>query len=312
MGRHFKPLFLVCTLMGIFISDYCLPNIQNVEQQDRWLVTANNKLSEAQDAEYQRLMRSLNEQLSNFKKDQMSPQILQRVASQFLGAKYREGLLDKGKSEQLFISLTEFDCVLFIETVLAFSRNLLAAQPSYDNFVRNVEMVRYQDGRLDGYCSRLHYFSEWVIDNQKRNLVQDVTKELGGIAIAKKLNFMSNNWQKYPRIKNSEANYQCIVAMEKRLAQDTRSQIYYIPSRNISSIYPSLKAGDIIGVVTNLQGLDTTHTGLVYLTEKGNGWHTGLIHASPSGQVTVATDLQRYVQRVDHAIGIMVVRPKLP
>jgi hypothetical protein len=325
MGQHFKP-FLLCALMALSFGDYFIPNIKSIDQQDRMLVTAKNKLPTTQDfeqdspqklssrdssatkLEYQRLMQSLSDrQLSNPLSKFTTDQILQTVSSKFLGAKYREGLLEKSKSEQLFISLTEFDCVLFVETVLAFSRNLLSTNPSYENFGRNIEIVRYQDGKLDGYCSRLHYFSEWILDNQKRNIVQDLTMELGGTQLKKKLNFMSSNWQKYPRLKNSEADYQCILTMERKLEQETRSQIYYIPSRKISSIYPSLKSGDIIGVVTDIKGLDTTHTGLVYLTGKG----TSLIHASPSGSVKVSPDLQRYVERVDRAIGIMVARPQL-
>jgi hypothetical protein len=136
--------------------------------------------------------------------------------------------------------------------------------------------------------------------------VSDRTEALGGITLNKTLNFMSSHWQKYPRLKNSEANYQCILAMEKRMELEMRSQpLRYIPSHKIHSIYPSLKSGDIIAVVTDIKGLDTTHTGLVYLTPK----NTSFIHASPSGKVKISPDLQRYVEHVDHAIGIMVARP---
>jgi hypothetical protein len=58
-------------------------------------------------------------------------------------------------------------------------------------------------------------------------------------------------------------------------------------------------------VTTDLKGLDATHTGFVYPTVNGMGF----IHASPSGKVKVSADLQRYVEGVDHAIGIMVARP---
>ena len=235
--------------------------------------------------------------------------VLQTVSAKFLGATYREGLLDQDDAEKLFISLTEFDCVLFVETVLAFSRNLLSPNSSYENFVKNVQTVRYTDGKLDGYCSRLHYFSAWIRDNQKRNIVRDRTAELGGIPLHKTLNFMSSNWQKYPRLKNNEANRQCILAMEKQIALEMRSHpLRYIPSSKIRSIYPLLKAGDIIAVTTDIQGLDTTHTGFVY--PNGNG--LGFIHASPSGKVKVSPDLQRYVEGVDHAIGIMVASPIHP
>ena len=66
-----------------------------------------------------------------------------------------------------------------METVLAFSRNLRSSSPSYENFVEKIQEVRYADGKLDGYCSRLHYFSEWIRDNQKRNIVRDLTSECG-------------------------------------------------------------------------------------------------------------------------------------
>ena len=120
---------------------------------------------------------------------------------------------------------------------------------------------------------------------------------------------MSSNWQKYPQLKNSEVNYQCILAIEKKMELEKKSEeLRYIPSAKIRSIYPLLKAGDIIAVTTDIKGLDATHTGLVYPTANG----IGLIHASPSGKIKNSPDLQRYVERVDHAIGIMVVRPNQP
>ncbi len=319
MPQVIKP-FLLSALLGISFSDYFIPNFKNIDQRDRIIVTATNTQPERKTSppnsspnlstdsakdriEYQRLMQLFGDrQLS---KSSFS-EVLQAVADQFIGASYRERLLDKGDTEKLFVSFTEFDCVLFVETVLAFSRNLLAANPSYEKFAQNIQEVRYADGKLDGYCSRLHYFSEWIRDNQKRGIVSDRTQELGGIPLRKSLNFMTSHWQKYPRLKNSEANYQCILAMEKRMELEMRSQpLRYIPSHQIHSIYPSLKSGDIIAVVTDIKGLDTTHTGLVYLTPK----NTSFIHASPSGHVKIAPDLQRYVERVDHAIGIMVARP---
>jgi hypothetical protein len=320
MPQVIKP-FLLSALLGISFSDYFIPNFKNIDQRDQVIVTATNTQTERKTSsstnpspssstdsankriEYQRLMQLLGDrQLS---KSSLS-ELLQAVANQFIGTSYHEGLLDQGETEKLFVSFTEFDCVLFVETVLAFSRNLLAVNPSYENFVQNIQEVRYADGRLDGYCSRLHYFSEWIRDNQKRGIVSDRTEALGGITLNKTLNFMSSHWQKYPRLKNSEANYQCILAMEKRMELEMRSQpLRYIPSHKIHSIYPSLKSGDIIAVVTDIKGLDTTHTGLVYLTPK----NTSFIHASPSGKVKISPDLQRYVEHVDHAIGIMVARP---
>lgn len=320
MSQIIKPL-LLCTLLGLSFSDYFLPNIKDIDHKDSVLVTAKSNPSTHQNlpqnnsenlssldtsatkAEYQRLMQTLSD-----RKITILPidEVLQTVSTKFLGAAYREGLLDQDTTEKLFVSLTEFDCVLFVETVLALSRNLRSLSPSYENFVEKIQEVRYAEGKLDGYCSRLHYFSEWIRDNQKRNIVRDLTSELGGVPLNKKLDFMSSNWQKYPRLKNNEANHQCILAMEQKMELEMRSQpLRYIPSRKIRSIYSLLKAGDIIAVTTDLKGLDATHTGFVYPTANG----IGFIHASPSGKVKVSPDLQRYVEGVDHAIGIMVARP---
>jgi hypothetical protein len=231
--------------------------------------------------------------------------ILQTVAEQFLGASYQAGLLDKSDRETLLISLDRFDCVLFVETVLALTQNIAAKQESYWNFENRILNIRYRDGILQGYCSRLHYFSDWLDNNQKRGNLQNLTVDLGGIPLNKKINFMSSHRHLYRQLKE-EANYQCIVGVEEKL---NTLKINYIPTQNIKSIYPRLRKGDIIAIVTNIPGLDVTHTGLIYKTSEGN---IGLIHASPIGKVAIAPDLQRYTSKVENAIGIIVARPIAP
>jgi hypothetical protein len=228
--------------------------------------------------------------------------ILQTVAEQFLGASYQAGLLDKSDRETLLISLERFDCVLFVETVLALTQNIAAKQESYQDFEKRILNIRYRDGSLQGYCSRLHYFSDWLDNNQKKGNLEILTERLGGIALNKKINFMSRHKNLYRQLKK-EANYQCIVGVEEKL---NTLKINYIPTRNIRSIYPRLRPGDIIAIVTNISGLDVTHTGLIYKNSESN---IGLIHASPIGKVTIASDLQRYTSKVENAIGIMVARP---
>jgi hypothetical protein len=259
-------------------------------------------VQEARDPNYQKLV-----QYAQSQQLDRSPMgdIMQNIAGQFLGAKYQAGLLDRSPTEKLFISLTEFDCVLFVETVLALSHNFALKNYQYSTFTEQILNQRYRHGVLDGYCSRLHYFSDWINDNQKRGNVENITAKLGGITLDKKLNFMSKNRRSYPQLK-SQSNYDCIQQVEQQLQS---LSLTYIPTANIKDIYPQLQAGDIIGVVTNIDGLDTTHTGLVYRSAEGE---IGLIHASPAGQVTIARDLQKYISKVDKAIGIFVVRPLDP
>ncbi len=233
-------------------------------------------------------------------------EIMQAVAEQFLGAQYQAGLLDRSPQETLVISLQNFDCVLFVETVLALARNIALQDYQYQTFTHHLIDQRYRNGHLNGYCSRLHYFSDWISDNQRRGTVHNITFSLGGVSLKKKLNFMSTHQSHYDRLANHNANYQCIVEMEAHLERIT---IDYIPTQQIRSLDSSLQPGDIIGIATNIPGLDVTHTGLVYRTAKGQ---IGLIHASPKGKVTVSQDLLRYVNNVKDSIGILVARPLDP
>jgi cell wall-associated NlpC family hydrolase len=238
--------------------------------------------------------------------DRSIGEIVQAIADNFLGKPYAAGLLDKSGEEKLLITLNKFDCVLFVETVLAIARGVALQDYDYQNFVNRIEEQRYLNGKINGYCSRLHYFSDWINDNQKRQTVENITAELGGVPLNKTLNFMSQHRSSYPQMVKEEATYQCIVSQEAELAKTT---INYIPTNQIKTLYSQLKPGDIVAVATDVKGLDVTHTGLVYRNADGN---MGLIHASPAGEVTVAYDLHRYISRVESAIGIVVARAKTP
>jgi hypothetical protein len=231
--------------------------------------------------------------------------IMQTVAEQFLGSEYRAGLLDQEAQETLVISLKQFDCLLFVETVLAIANNIKQQDYNYQAFTHKIEDQRYWQGKMNGYCSRLHYFSDWIDDNSKRGNVENITPQLGGIDTVKKINFMTTHRSSYPNLAQGDLNFQCIARVE-----DSLPQIFnYIPTKNIRQAYSQLQPGDMIGVATDIRGLDFTHTGLVFQQPNGD---MGLIHASPAGKVVIAQDLQTYVAKVENAIGIVVTRAKEP
>ncbi len=232
--------------------------------------------------------------------------IMQAIAEQLLDTPYQEKLLDESSTETLTLSLQKFDCVLFIESVLAMTRGIAKQDYSTSTYVQNIREQRYVNGEMKGYCSRLHYFSEWLAENQKRNIVKSLTSELDGIPINKTLNFMSVHWQAYPQLAHSEANRQCISEMESTL---NTANIRYIPTDQIQSKYAALKSGDVIAIATKIPGLDVTHTGLIYRSSNGD---IGLIHSAPVRGVMISPNLQHYVERVEDAIGILVARPVDP
>ncbi|MEY2857468.1 MAG: hypothetical protein RLZZ74_1780 [Cyanobacteriota bacterium] len=231
--------------------------------------------------------------------------IMQTVAEQFLGSEYRAGLLDQEAQETLVISLKQFDCFLFVETVLAIANNIKQQDYNYQAFTHKIEDQRYWQGKMNGYCSRLHYFSDWIDDNSKRGNVKNITPQLGGIDTVKKINFMTTHRSSYPNLAQGDLNFQCIARVEDSLPQTFN----YIPTKNIRQAYSQLQPGDMIGVATDITGLDFTHTGLVFQQPNGD---MGLIHASPAGKVVIAQDLQTYVGKVENAIGIVVTRAQEP
>jgi Protein of unknown function (DUF1460) len=249
----------------------------------------------------------LNQTLRIAKQDQLATKpfgmVVQAIARQYIGATYQAGLLDQSPTEQLFISLQRFDCVLFIESMLALARTVVANSRSPSTFAHQVKVQRYRDGDQQTYCGRLHYFSDWISDNERRGLVRNVTLALGGVPLRKPLNFMTQHRSSYPQLQRSEPEFICLKAAEASLALKTR---YYIPTAKIGGIYPKLQAGDIVAIATAVPGLDVTHTG--FLERQPNGG-VGLIHASPVGAVARASDLQTYASRVPEAIGIIVARP---
>lgn len=232
-------------------------------------------------------------------------QVVQWVGEQLRGTPYVAGVLDAPPSETLTAPLDKFDCVLFVESTLALARGIAAQDYGYDAYLRRVEQQRYRGGRLDGYCSRLHYFTDWIYDNDRRGNVRDVTRAVGGVPFEKTLDFMGTHRDAYPRLA-ADSTFQCILGVEASMRDRA---LYFVPQARIRAVYGQLQPGDVIATATDIDGLDVTHTGFVYRTPEGG---TGFIHASLTGEVKVSSDLAGYVQGNARQIGILVARPVPP
>ena len=232
-------------------------------------------------------------------------ELVQTVGAALLGARYEDGLLDVDENEALVANLAAFDCVLYIENVLALANAITREDYAWDAYTRNLEAFRYRGGALEGYCSRLHYFTDWIWDNAQRGAVRDVTREVGGEPFNKTLDFMTEHRSAYPRLVADSA-FQCIAGVEAALRDRA---LYYVPQNRIREVYARLQPGDVIATATDIEGLDVTHTGFVYRTPEGG---TGFIHASLTGEVKVSDDLAGYVEENARQIGIIVARPLPP
>jgi hypothetical protein len=236
-----------------------------------------------------------------------SGEVVQALARRFLGRPYIIGPLDQTveetPAEQLVCRLDGFDCFTFDEAVLAMARAVKEGNPTYDQYKEYTRQLRYRDGDI-GYCNRMHYYTEFVHQAEQEGILRNITKDLGGQQRPDfQYAFMGEHRDSYPQLE-SDSLYQCIQQVEERLSRTV--EYHYIPQDNIQGVYDQLQAGDLIATATDIDGLDVTHTGLVY---KGQSDTTGLLHASTSGGVKISPDLQEYVQGVDSQTGIIVARP---
>jgi len=134
---------------------------------------------------------------------QSLPEVVVDVARYFLGKPYVPHTLETEGEEQLVVNLREFDCTTFVENVLALSYCLKSGRHEMDQFTFYLQQLRYRDGEIEGYPSRLHYISEWLVDNEEKGLIDIVSNRVGQSGAAEKINFMSEHAESYPKLKDN-------------------------------------------------------------------------------------------------------------
>ena len=209
------------------------------------------------------------------------------------------------RTEPLTLSLTHFDCVTLVESCLAVARVAGGeGTPTWTRFGRQVERMRYRGGERRGYASRLHYFSEWIADGQRRGLVQDRGAELGGVEDGRPLRFMTGHRNSYPALAD-DGVFREIEAIERRLDGHAR---LVIPTKRVPEVVDRIDTGDVLAFATEIPGLDVTHSAFAY---RDAGGTLRVLHAPLSGGVVevTRTTLPEYVAAIRHATGILVARP---
>ncbi len=221
-----------------------------------------------------------------------------------IGTEYVAGTLEGEGPEACRVDLTGLDCVTFFENVLCISRILKKDKTSFDDFKDEIIFTRYREGILTDYTSRLHYTSDWIYDNEKKKVVRNITKEIGGEEFPFKVSFMSKNPHFYQSLKEFPEFIEAIAMLEKEI---NKRKHWYIPKSKIKEAQKHIQTGDIIALATDKEGLDYGHTGLTYRDERGK---MRFLHASQrKKKVLLDAELYEYVQSVETHIGITVARP---
>ena len=214
----------------------------------------------------------------------------------------------EGESEMLTINIDELDCTTFVETLYALVRTTLNGRYSWRDYAGHLEDLRYRRGELGDYSSRLHYISDWIIDNSNRGNLVDITSDIGCVRYKiKNINFMSTHRDNYPSLVNDT-----IFEKIKNFEIGYRNHRFpYIKKESLNSkdVKSVVRRGDFVGLVTRIDGLDISHLGIVELDANGN---IVLLDASSIGKKVMLedVDLKHQLSKSPKTEGVRFFRLK--
>ena len=231
-------------------------------------------------------------------------QYMSFFADRLLGTPYVAHTLE-GDREYLTINVDQLDCTTFVETLAALTKASMAKSPSWYAYASALENIRYHSGRIDGYASRLHYISAWIIENSNRGNFREITSSLPHCeSLTKTLNYMSTHRDSYPALSDDDV-FEGIRNLE---AGYNRHMYSYINKRNLykKDLFADLRDGDIVCLTTKVEGLDVSHLGIVRFV-KGK---PHLLHASSTAKKVIIDndDLFEMLKPSRSVTGIRVLR----
>ena len=224
------------------------------------------------------------------------------IAQQLYGTPYVGHTLEKDSVESLIVNLRELDCTTFMENVVALAICIKRNTTRFNDFCDMLVKLRYRDGHIDGYPSRLHYTTDWLVDNQQKGLIKIVSNDFGPADFDSKVNFMSTHPESYVQLSNPKF----VEAMKEHEARISAYKLKLVPKDKIDELSKNIMGGDIVALSTKIDGLDFSHVTLA-------AWHNGklhFIHASSKDKKVELSDktLQEYLVGMKNNDGIVVAR----
>jgi hypothetical protein len=198
-----------------------------------------------------------------------------RISESFLARPYVEGSLGGGVDlpEKLTASLDAFDCVTYIETVLA-----LGFARTGVEFVDKIREIRYEGGRVDWF-HRNHYMVDWARNNEQLGFLVNVTTG--------------------PASRQKTCTLSLIPGLRERTVP-----FNYFPKDSLAEVAAQIEGGDLILFVSTKPTLDVFHTGVLAKRDA----LIYLLHATRTSNAVIAQDLVEFVSR-NEMDGFILLRP---
>ncbi len=231
-------------------------------------------------------------------------------ARKFLNQPYVAHTLEVFDEERLVINTRELDCTTLVENVLALTICARQGKTSFADFVKTLQQMRYRNGVLDGYTSRLHYFSDWIVDNGRMGIVTEIQGPNPPFTAMQKLsiNYMSKHPASYKALK---AHPEMVPTIREQEMELTGREFPFIPKQeirkqNTRTMRNAVKDGDVIAITTKIEGLDIAHLG--FAVWKADGLHllnASMVHKKVEEDPVLFRD---YIMQRSTFTGIRLVR----
>ena len=229
-------------------------------------------------------------------------------ARKFLGIPYVAHTLEVNDDERLVVNTRQLDCTTLVETVTALTLCAYRHLFTWRDYLNALTAMRYRNGRIEDYTSRIHYFTEWITLNSEAGIVTEIQAPNPPFSAVQhvKVNYMSQHPQSYKALK---AHPEYVAAIREMEQQVTGGRFRYIPKqmvRNQALLRQAVNDGDIIAITCKKAGLDIAHLGFAV-------WKDGNLHLLNASMlhkkvVEEPMTLYQYLQQHSTHTGIRIIR----
>ena len=235
-------------------------------------------------------------------------ELIGKVALELKGTPYVGFTLECSKdAEYCVVNLKGLDCITFFEDSLCLARMIKRRRSTPQDLIREVRTTRYRGGRMGDFTSRLHYTTDWFVDNEAKDVVRILTPDLPGAKpFTQKVGIMSQHPENYRQLAAHPE-----LLRKIRLAEDkiNARSLKYLPMDKLEAAEHLLQTGDIVGVTTTEEGIDIAHTGLCIRDGQGVVHFMDASSSRTSMRVTVERELSKCLNWSSKLTGVMIARP---
>lgn len=199
------------------------------------------------------------------------------ISRHFLGRPYKSNpLIGTADTPEVFTaSLDGFDCVTYIETVVALDRSF-----SVDDFTNWLRKIRYDRGLIQ-WARRNHYMTSWIRNNVREGIISPLSMPA------------------VPMV-SRERILNVVPGLSPR-----RTRLKCVPKRSVLRLQQFLQTGDLIFFASTRKHLDVFHAGIIVR----DGKRVLMRHASRSKGFVVEQELSEFLKS-NRMAGVIVMRPR--